>query len=122
MILGTRVDWKCRPRYHLRLFSNDNDGHDGSPLTLLKVISFIDFIFIVVGATGLDWHIHARQDPHAKDLADPDLQGSLVAEGARIHRHGLVSSKYPGTNALPHRNTPQYPTVFTVMSLKYYSY
>ena len=42
-------------------------------------------------AAGSDGHLHARKDPDAEDLAHPDLPRSLVAEGAREHRHGSVS-------------------------------
>ena len=42
-------------------------------------------------AAGSDWHLHAWQDPHPQDLPHPDLQGALVAEGARERGHGLVS-------------------------------
>ena len=35
-----------------------------------------------------DGHLHARQDPHPQDFADPDLPRTFVAEGARVTCHG----------------------------------
>ena len=40
------------------------------------------------GAARSDGDLHAREDPHAQDLADPDLPGAPVAEGPRVGRDG----------------------------------
>jgi hypothetical protein len=48
-------------------------------------------LFKTLGATRLDWNLHARQDPHAQDFPHPNLQGPSVAESTRVGRHGLVS-------------------------------
>ena len=50
----------------------------------------------VPSSARFDGHLHARQDPHAEDLAHPDLPRALVAEDPRVRRHGLVSGVRPG--------------------------
>ena len=42
------------------------------------------------GAARPDGHLHARQDPDAQDLADPDLPRAPVAKDPRVGRDGPV--------------------------------
>lgn len=50
--------------------------------------------FVLAGTTGLDRNLHARQDPDFEDLPDPNLPSSLVAESARVNRHGPLSGMH----------------------------
>ena len=47
-------------------------------------------------AVGPDRDLYARQDPHAEDFSDPDLQGASVAEDPRECGDGSVPGVRPG--------------------------
>jgi len=51
------------------------------------------------GPARPDRHLHARQDPHAQDLAHPDLPRPLVAKDPRERSHGHVPGLRPGAAA-----------------------
>lgn len=58
------------------------------------IFIFLILIYIFLGATGFDGYFHARQNSDIENIAHSNIQSSLVAESARVYRHGFMSSKF----------------------------